>query len=192
MNKKRVFIAINLPKKIKDSLFSFRNQYSEIPARWTKKENLHITLFFIGYVSEKNMEKMKKAVEETVQIADSFELSFTQIVYGPLETRIPRMIWALVDNSKIFSNLKENIIKNVLDIKLENFRVERMDFLPHVTLARIKQMDFRRMDLDEIPKINETISLKFDVNSIEIMESQLKKTGAEYTILESYPFSRSS
>ena len=64
MNKKRLFVAINLPEEIKKNLFCFKNRYLEIPARWTKKENLHITLYFIGYVSEKNLEKIREALKE--------------------------------------------------------------------------------------------------------------------------------
>jgi 2'-5' RNA ligase len=42
------------------------------------------------------------------------------------------------------------------------------------------------MEPEEKPKIDEDISLNFQVKSIEVMESQLKRGGAEYTILESF------
>ena len=36
--------------------------------------------------------------------------------------------------------------------------------------------------------MNEEINLNFEVNSIDVMESELKRGGPEYTILESFPF----
>ena len=57
MIKKRLFLAVNFPEKIKKELYSYsyKNGYSEIPARWTKKENLHITLLFVGSLTEKKL-----------------------------------------------------------------------------------------------------------------------------------------
>ncbi len=41
------------------------------------------------------------------------------------------------------------------------------------------------MEPEERLEVNEEIDLTFEVNSIEIMESQLKRGGAEYIVLES-------
>ena len=67
------------------------------------------------------------------------------------------------------------------------FRPESIGgFIPHITLARIKEMEFKNFDLDERPEINEDIDLVFTVESIEVMESELKRGGPVYTILESH------
>jgi len=42
----RIFIAINLPANLKKELSMAQNRWPELPARWTKPENLHITLLF--------------------------------------------------------------------------------------------------------------------------------------------------
>jgi 2'-5' RNA ligase len=47
--------------------------------------------------------------------------------------------------------------------------------------------EFRRIEPEERPIITQEIDLKFAVDSIEVMESQLKKIGPDYTILESCP-----
>ncbi|MDP2910533.1 MAG: hypothetical protein Q8N58_01975, partial [bacterium] len=71
-----------------------------------------------------------------------------------------------------------------LDEKLGVF--ENREFAFHITLARISQWAWQRIEPEERPEINEDINLNFPVNSIEIMESILKKGGPEYVILESY------
>ena len=60
---------------------------------------------------------------------------------------------------------------------------EARPYSPHITLARIKTWEFRR--LEDRPEIDEPIDLTFEVNSFEIMESFLKRSGAEYEVLES-------
>jgi len=66
-------------------------------------------------------------------------------------------------------------------------KIKEFNLTPHITLGRIKTWEFRRMEPEERPEINEDINLNFEVNSIEIMESQLKRNGPDYTILESCP-----
>ena len=56
----------------------------------------------------------------------------------------------------------------------------------HITLARLKQWQFRKTDLEDVPEIAEDIDIDFDVGSIEVMESALKRSGSEYTILKSF------
>ena len=54
----RIFIAINLPEKIKNELEKIEKETAELfpketsrgLVRWLKKDNLHITLLFLGYI----------------------------------------------------------------------------------------------------------------------------------------------
>jgi len=67
-------------------------------------------------------------------------------------------------------------------------KIKEFNLFPHINLGRIKTWQFRQIEPEERPEINENINLSFEVNSIEIMESRLKRTGPDYTILESCPF----
>jgi 2'-5' RNA ligase len=53
-------------------------------------------------------------------------------------------------------------------------------------LARISEWEFKKFEIDERPEINEEIDLFFTAESIEVMESELKRGGPVYTILESH------
>jgi len=59
-------------------------------------------------------------------------------------------------------------------------------FSPHITLGRLRQWEFRKIEPEERPNINEEINFGFEVTSIEVMESNLRKGGAEYSVLESH------
>jgi 2'-5' RNA ligase len=185
----RVFIAINLPEDIKKKLTDYQSKWSELPCRWTKKDNLHITPIFIGYVSDEELMEICKIVKEVASRNSSFSVNLTKICYGPPK-KPPRMVWVTGEKSPEFVFLKEDLEKSLLNLEGAHFSPEKRVFSPHITLGRIRTWEFRQIEPEERPEVNEDISFSFEVNSIEVMESQLKRGGAEYTILESVPLSK--
>ena len=60
----RVFIAINLPAEVRKELGNFYTKHPELPAKWTKKDNLHITLEFLGDLTDVEIGEVCFAVKE--------------------------------------------------------------------------------------------------------------------------------
>ncbi len=180
----RVFIAINLPEDIKQQLFFYRSRWPELPARWTKKENLHITLVFLGYVRDDELMDILGTVKTAVSKNQPFSINLKKICYGPIDKKPPRMIWAEGEKSAELAKLQRDL-ENSLSGKAAQFEKEARAFAPHITLARLKPWEFRRIEPEERPEISEEISLSFEVNSIELMESVLKPKGPDYFVLES-------
>ncbi|PIR02612.1 MAG: hypothetical protein CO031_00210 [Candidatus Nealsonbacteria bacterium CG_4_9_14_0_2_um_filter_37_38] len=198
----RIFIAINLPEDIKKTLVDYQLKWPELPVRWTKKDNLHITLVFIGYASDEDIGRVCKAAEETVSRHQPFLINLNRICYGPpkkipysetksltgrrdeIANRPPRMVWVKGETPKELSSLREDLEKSLSDSGIR-FESEDRGFTSHITLGRVRTWEWRQIEPEERPEVEEEISLSFPVNSIEVMESQLKRGGAEYTILES-------
>ncbi len=187
----RVFIAINLPEDIKNELISFQKKWPNLPCRWTKKENLHITLLFLGHLNEEELLKTCKIIKEAASRNKSFLINLTKIIYGPPQkilkkSWVPRMIWVEGKKSKELEELQRDL-KNSLSAFQSKPRVKegKRGYTPHITLGRIKQWEFRQIEPEERPEFNEEISLSFEVKSIEIMESKLKPKGPDYFVLES-------
>ena len=67
--RRRVFIAINLPENIKKELSDYQFKWLELPASWVKKENLHITLSFLGYLIDEELLEVLKTSEENKRSA---------------------------------------------------------------------------------------------------------------------------
>lgn len=187
MQRKRIFIAINLPDDIKKQLTSFQDTWPELPARWTKKESLHITLAFLGYISDEELLTVCRTVQQVASRHKPFTARLIKIVYGPPKKFPPRMIWAEGEKSPELAALKDDLEK-CLAAEV-NFSEEKRAFSPHITLARIKTWEWRAFEPEERPEVHEDIDLSFGVDSIEVMESRLKKGGAEYVALQSYPLS---
>ena len=183
----RIFIAINFPEEIKRQLEKFQSQWPELPIRWTKPENLHITLIFLGYLSDEELLEICKIVKEVASRHKSFSINLNKVCYGPPKKMPPRMVWVEGEKSKELANLQIDLEKSLTSSESVKFEPEERSFTSHINLGRIKTWEFRKIEPEERPEVNENISLSFDVSSIEVMESELKRVGPEYTVLESAP-----
>lgn len=179
----RIFIAINLPQYIKDKFQEYQDKWYDLPVRWTKLENLHITLVFIGHISSDKMLDVCNVVKQTAQLVEPFSIRFKKILFGP-PGKSPRMIWSEGELNEGIAKLKDALEENLLNSGNSGFiKKETRALHPHITLARIRQNAWR--SLDEAPDISEDINLEFSVESIEVMDSQLSRAGSEYAVLES-------
>ena len=180
----RIFIAINLPADIKKQLFLYSEKWPELPAKWTSKDNLHITLEFLGDLTDVEIGDACQIVGEVAKRHGPFSINLNKVVYGPPKKNPPRLVWVNGEKSEELADLKEDLQEALLE-KVA-FKPEGKNFITHITLARILEMEFRNFDLEERPEINEDIDLVFSVESIEVVESELKRGGPVYTILESH------
>jgi len=184
--KHRIFIAINLPENVKKKLAECEDKWPELPVRWTKKENLHITLMFLGYLSEEELMEVINVTKDVGSRHASFTISLRKIIYGPPKKMPPRMVWIEGEKSEELGKLQNDLDNSLLTSTIKGSESENRPYAPHITLGRIKTWEFRKMETEERPEINEEINLNFEVDSIEVMESQLKRGGPEYTVLESW------
>jgi 2'-5' RNA ligase len=194
----RIFVAINLPQDVKKELFACSEKYAELfrslsdresstksgPAKWTEKDNLHITLEFLGNLTEEEMGEVCLAVKGAAEKHASFSLSLNQILYGPPKKIPPKFIWATGEKSKELSLLRQDLEDSL--IEKVRFVPENRTFAPHITLARINAWEWKGIEPEERPEINENIDLIFTVESIEVMESEMARGGPVYTIIESH------
>jgi 2'-5' RNA ligase len=188
----RIFIGINLPEEIKKELEKFQFKFSELPARWVKKENLHITLAFLGYVKDEDLPRIIEITKNVATRHAPFLIKIVKVTYGPPKVSPPRMVWAIGEKNENLWKLQEDLKNALMEMKIPQLEEEEgRGFIPHITLARIRKWEFKQMEPEERPEIDEDLNFSFEVKSIEIMESHLKRGGAEYTILESIPLSKS-
>lgn len=180
----RVFIAINLPADVRKQLGLYAEKWPELPAKWTNKDNLHITLEFLGDLTDVEIADVCKAVAEVAKQHNSFSVNLNKISYGPPKKIPPRFVWAEGEKPEELVELKEDLQEYLLESV--KFRPDEKGFVTHITLARILEWEFRQIEPEERPEINEDIDLIFTVESIEVMESVLKRGGPQYTVLESH------
>ncbi len=196
--KRRIFIAINLPEDVKKALASHQEKIDEMfasyrnevagagPIRWTKKDNLHITLMFLGYLTDEELLEVCRITKEVAAKHSPFPINLHKILYGPPK-KPPRMVWAEGEKSVELGEFQKDLEKSLLTSSVKGLEEEARPYAVHITLGRMKMWEFRQIERDERPAVDEDINLTFEVNSIEVMESKLKRVGPDYLILESCP-----
>ncbi len=185
MPTKRLFIAINLPMELKRELANVEKEVnSAFPEeianaglfKWVEIENLHLTLKFIGEKGDSQIPKIVENIENIVKKHKAFEIKAERICYDA-EKMPPRLIWLETARNRELESLAK-------DLGAEK------NFIGHITLARIKAWFFKQIDQEEQPNIARDFPAQIPVNSIELMESVLKKTGPEYIVLQSFKLNK--
>jgi len=160
MDKKRIFIAINLSDPIKQRLLKVKQHYFSVKnIRWVDKANLHLTLVFLGDVKLKKINKIVNKVTRAIKSHKKFSLKANSI-----STHNKRLIWANIELNPGLKNLQQDIV-NILNLKKQRL------YTPHLTLARGKNL----------PSIKANIKFEFIADNVAIMESQLSPQGAIYS-----------
>jgi 2'-5' RNA ligase len=181
MTKRRLFIAVNLPENLKSKMVNYQAKWPDLDPkqiRWVGKSNLHSTLVFVGYVNDDEMYEICRLVREVAKRHEPFFINFEKIVIGPPHDT-PRMFWVDGEKSQELANLQKDLENTLAGGNLVQKEVRA--FKPHITLAR-----FRYQILKSLPeKIDDPFKAQVSVDSIEVMQSNLKRTGAEYLMLES-------
>jgi len=180
MNQLRLFFVIDLPEHLKEESLILAKKEEKDIWRWTPKENLHLTLIFIGYLDEAQLPKVLEAGQNVCRKKSSFILKARSINYGPENNS--RMIWLNLEKNDPLASLK-NDLEKALSEREVNFSREYREFHPHITLARLKLGCIKPSH-----QIRKDYIEDFLVKEMILMASNLQKSGPKYTVLQKFSF----
>jgi RNA 2',3'-cyclic 3'-phosphodiesterase len=128
----RIFIALDIPGRIRELMSEYmeRGRGLAPEARWARPEGLHVTLKFIGYVSDAKVQEIKAALSSVK--ATPFAVRFEGAGFFP-SPMSPRVFWIGVEGGAALPHLA-GMIDNTTE-KLGIAKEERV-YSPHLTLAR--------------------------------------------------------
>jgi 2'-5' RNA ligase len=174
----RVFIAIELPQKVREELAQLGQYFSLKKTKWVKEENLHLTLKFLGNLAEEKVEVIEKALKEKISSFPSF--SFFTGDFGAFPTpKRARVIWVGVEKgAEKVSGLAELVDQALTRLGLD---LEKRQFHPHITLARLKIPQAVGQWPKRLP------SYGVPVNEVVIFASYLSPQGPTYEPLARVP-----
>jgi 2'-5' RNA ligase len=175
----RLFIAVDL-EELKDYLIRVQEQLPKENSKLTLQKRFHLTLKFLGEVSETNIEKIDEKLKK-IRI-EPFSINLDDIGVFPNKDYI-RVIW-------IDLNPKEKIIElqQKIDSALGGLFEKDTRFHPHITLARA------RFIKDKIKFINSLKKIKIDKNKgimvkqFRLVKSTLTPKGPIYEDLKIFEF----
>jgi 2'-5' RNA ligase len=179
----RLFVAIDIPEDVRSAISAFVAELRPASrnARWTRIEGLHVTLKFIGEVSQEEAEAIKTALA-SISPPNSISMNFRGLGFFPNERR-PRVLWVGIEAGPALAELAGAIEKSLEALGIPR---EQRAFSPHLTLARFdtpRGLDALHAAIEKAGPVEFGASIATDFH---LYQSVLKRGGAEYTRLATF------
>ena len=189
----RMFIAIDLPPEVRERLArhinSVRQQVPDARASWTRPDNIHLTLKFLGDVELSRIEELSNATAQAVNSLAPFEIVVRSTGVFPNE-RFPRVLWIGIEDTQaklreLYSRLEEECAR-------AGHPKEERPFRPHLTIARLRrspknarQAVSRDLERSLIVAHQQTAfePAEIVVSELLVIRSELGGQGSKYTVV---------
>ncbi len=182
----RLFVAVALPAAVKAELNRVQGEMRAVlppqSASWTKPENMHLTLRFLGKVDGGRVPALRAALSDGVAGFGELDLVCERLGCFP-DLRFPRVVWAWVHDAEekltALAQQVNNAVAPFAEQPAEN------SFTGHITLARPKQV--RRPEAEKLSAfVKGAVNRQFGswrVCEVELICSELSPAGSRYTTL---------
>jgi RNA 2',3'-cyclic 3'-phosphodiesterase len=186
----RLFVAVSVPDAVKTEMekaqSELRRALPEGCARWTRREQFHLTLKFLGGVEAQRIEALAAAIRGACQGFTALRLRAERIACFP-DLRFPRVVWAWVHDGQ--DQLPR--LQRAIDTATRDFTTEAPEekFTGHVTLGRTRGI--KRREAGVLAKVVTGMAGRafgeWTADRIEIMRSEMSPKGARYNALKTIP-----
>ena len=182
----RTFVSVSVPKEIVNiqSMLKSTVEPKGVKVRWVMNGKMHLTLKFLGNTTQGSIDNLNEALFNAVKSAKVINLSISGTGAFPVKGR-PNVLWLGIKGD--IDELKQLIVNINNSLEPLGFITEKRDFLPHVTIARIKS------NQKKIPNISNYLNTTFTelpmkIVKISLMQSESFSKGTFYTILGTHFF----
>ena len=173
----RLFVATELTDSVKDVLS--RLQTGLKGAKWVSRENLHLTIRFLGEVSENEVEDIDAALRKVR--CKPFSLEFHGLGVFSSGERV-RSLWIGISSKVDIVYLKKRVDGTLFRVGV---RPDVRRYVPHVTLARLRG---RQQTLAHyFENVDPQTKVAIDVKALTLFSSYLRRNGAVYSPVSRYP-----
>ncbi len=182
----RSFIAIEITQEAKLAIESLQRELRRVdPAvAWTRPENIHLTLKFLGEIDEKHVPAIIEQCSGEVRGMSPFRLELSYPGVFP-NLRHPRVLWVgLTGDLEPLTKLQAAI-----DEAMERlgFKRENTVFRPHLTIGRVRggrnlHEMLARMEMYDLPPAS------FMIRDLILYQSVLSPNGSKYTEISRIAF----
>jgi 2'-5' RNA ligase len=174
----RIFVALLLPNPIQEQLATFVKQLQAIPVKvkWVEKNNVHLTLSFLG---ERSSQEVGMIKEQLVSIRRKpFPLNTGSLLFLPNQDALRVLAVDLSVGKQEVAELGREI-SHVIGGKFTSV---------HITVGRVKQ---ERVSKEIIWQLEQKAvpDLTFEAAEIALIQSTLTSEGPMYQVQAKIPFS---
>jgi RNA 2',3'-cyclic 3'-phosphodiesterase len=186
----RTFIALEMNEAQQRHLAEvIRRMSAQLPSvRWVNPAGIHLTLAFLGEMTDEQLGGVMHAVERAARQSKAFSYRLSRLGFFG-SPRQPRVIWMGIDEPTGALAHLHRVLNRELDRR--GFEVDKRPFSPHLTLARVRDP----LSADELQKLQTILTGKqegfvatdaYMVEHLYVMKSELARDGAHYTCMQSY------
>jgi len=187
----RAFVAILLPDDVRSALDEEieRLQPAGGDVAWVTRDNLHVTLKFLGHVEPARLDHAVSALARVATVVARFELAVVGLGAFPSPTR-PRVVWAGLERGADAAAVLARAVDGALVD--HGFAREARPFTGHVTLGRVRQPGRdRRLTALLTAGAGHRFG-RLTVDRFALMRSELSPRGARYSVIGAWPLSASA
>lgn len=184
--KLRLFVAVELPEEVRQALgvaIDKLKRQNVNGLRWVATEGIHLTLKFLGNVEASRVGELQTTLASAASGYSPFLLHMAKGGVFP-NANGPRVAWVgLGGDVPALMSLQHDVEQALATL---GFTPEERTFQAHLTLARVRERptpEERTKLIEALERLWDGDPPEFHVQSVSLMQSALKPTGAVYTRL---------
>jgi 2'-5' RNA ligase len=160
-----------------------RTHYDSI--NWVANDLSHLTLRFIGKTPSSQLRPLADTLQTIAAHTPSLDLEINKLgVFG--SHYAPKVLWLGIEKTPQLQQLYVEVDEA---LKQMGFILPKENFVPHITLGRIKEIDNKKRFWKMYEEIQPVYNQQFHFTQLSLVRSQLEKYGPIYTTLNDFPLS---
>lgn len=186
----RVFCAVEIPatarRLLLDHIARLKAAAPQAQASWSRETNLHLTLKFLGEISQASVKHLSDATSRAVAGLSTFSIRLEDAGVFP-NHGAPRVLWIGIND--FAGKLAELHARLEDQAALAGFAKDSRRFQPHLTLARLRKPLHART----LAAAHERLAFapqEIAVSELLVIRSELSSAGSKYTVVSRHPLNR--
>lgn len=189
----RLFLALEITDEVRENLAKLQAilktaaQFSGAQPSWVSPESTHLTVRFLGNTQEEMVDLIAQRLEQSLASFEPFAFAVRGTGVFP-DPRRPKVLWAGVKKAdEQLAALFELVEQEMAPI---GFETEERAYHPHLTLARIKSQKGIQGMMQAVEQNGRFWCGEVQAEELVLFRSDLNPSGAIYTPLRRFPFSK--
>ena len=182
----RIFLAINPPADVRRRVWEATAPLRELSPQvsWIPEPKIHLTLKFIGEVTEDRIGPLVSAMTEMARTHAAPVVHLATVSAFP-NFRRPRVIWMGIEQEPRLELLHHDV---ELACDRQGHELDGRPYRPHLTLARVRQpLDVEPLKALRMAAKRIRFTDEFHARTIDVMQSVAGPGGSQYTVVASAP-----
>jgi len=178
----RCFLAIELPEAVRNRLARLQDTFRDLgrSVRWTPPEHIHLTIKFLGQVSEEDLPGVYDAASSVAADHEPFELAIRRTGCFP-PTGPVRILWVGVPSvPEMLLGCQRACEEHYARL---GYRKETRPYRAHLTIGRVREASATERVREALSMTSSFSAEIFVAKELVLFQSILGPSGPKYAVL---------